>query len=68
MALLPYQQRVVEERDDLVERLAKLCAFIGSDAFQAVPHHEQHLLVRQAGAMMTYRDVLNERIKGFSAC
>jgi hypothetical protein len=63
--LLPYQQRVVDEKAELDERLAKLRAFIRSEAFEDVAPAERHRLLRQRDAMTGYSFVLGQRIDAF---
>ena len=63
----PYQQRVVEEKASLDEKLAKLRAFfkdVGS-AFDKLDSAEQGRLIRQSHIMQDYSDVLAERIAFF---
>lgn len=62
-----YQQRVVNERDDLSDKLSKLAEFLGSDMFYTLSESEQGRLKRQHIAMSSYFFVLNERIEAFSA-
>lgn len=45
MKLQPHQQRVVEERAELEDKLGKLQAFITGERFAAVPDAEQGRLV-----------------------
>lgn len=60
----PYQQRVVEERDALGDKIVKLSAFIyGKDtAYMKCSEHERMRLMRQLAHMQEYHDVLTERI------
>lgn len=66
MTLLPHQQRVVEESDQLLARLQKLTAFLSTPTFDALPKAERHLLVAQHTAMTQYGVILHERIAAFS--
>lgn len=65
--LAPHQQRVVEERDQLSERLAKLDVFTshGNAVYEALPQAERDRLLRQTIVMSMYLTVLNERIAAF---
>lgn len=68
--LWPHEQRVVEEKTALDERIAKLTAFIDSLAdpgsvFAKLSSKERGRLYRQHVAMVTYSQVLAERIAGF---
>ena len=62
MTLQPWQERVVEEKEQLAERLNKLNAFLGSEMALGLPFDERCLLVRQASVMKQYLDVLLDRI------
>lgn len=63
---LNYQQRVIQEREELEGRLAKLQTFIaGNTAFPTLPEEEQQRLRRQFAAMLELSDVLRERIAAF---
>ena len=57
-----YLRRVVEERDQLHERLVKLRAFLNSTAFTQLDEAEQGRLNRQAMFMSDYERVLKERL------
>jgi hypothetical protein len=57
-----YLKRVVEERDQLHERLVKLRAFLNSTAFTQIADDEQRRLNLQAMYMTDYERVLNERL------
>lgn len=65
MTLQPHQQRVVEECAEVVERLAKLRAFLPTEFCLSLPFAERNRLVRQERAMLEYVAVLNERIEAF---
>lgn len=61
----PHQQRVVAEEADLRNRYEKLCAFIGTDIYEALDKFERQRLMAQGLAMNGYLEVLVERIKHF---
>lgn len=64
--LPPYQKRVVAEKEDLDERLAKLRAFcLASTTFDALPTEEKQRLSEQEGLMAALSDVLARRIAAF---
>lgn len=64
--MLDWQLRVVEEHDELCERLSRLSAFISDDpTFSALDTPQQHLLRRQRNAMAGYQAVLAARIETF---
>lgn len=65
MLLLPHQQRVVEERDELADRLQKLTAFLDTPTFDALPKAERHRLAQQQAVMRHLAAVLKERIEAF---
>lgn len=60
-----YQQRVVDEKTALDEKISKLDPFIGSDKFQSLAVDEQYRMHRQLKAMVEYSEVLGERISAF---
>lgn len=63
----PFQQRVIEERDELRGRLDRLNAFMADETrFTNVDAAEQDRMRRQQDAMMTYLSVLEERISAFA--
>lgn len=65
MVLLPYQQRVVEERDQLQEKLTKLREFIETPMFEALSIMEKARLRRQRDIMREYRLILDVRIEAW---
>lgn len=64
--LQPHQQRVVAERDELVDRLNRLAAFMQSPAFDGVDIAEQSRLQQQRHIMGQLAAVLNARIAAFA--
>lgn len=67
MSLQPYQQRVVEEKADLDERLSKLRAFISHpDFFEHMTDEDKRVrLVRQEQALKMYSNILCKKIYAF---
>lgn len=65
MSLHPHQQRVVDEKAQLDERLANLLAFFQSQVFATLSEAEQSRLRNQARFMDGYAAVLAERIAAF---
>ncbi len=65
MTLLPYQQRVVDEKAELDTRREKLIAFIQSPEFDRISVKDRSLLTRQLMFMDDYSAVLGERICAF---
>ena len=65
--LLPHQQRVVAERDELVGKLSRLYDFVDDDnqVFSKLDDAEKDRLRRQLGHMTGYAEVLGERIAAF---
>ncbi len=61
-----HNQRVVEEKRQLDERLNKLEAFIKSETFKGLNNSEQYWLEKQAGVMADYSYVLGERLVRFA--
>lgn len=60
--LQPYQQRVMQEREELEERRSALDIFIASPTFQALCPHHQSLLRKQSVVMWQYSCILRDRI------
>ena len=64
--LLPHQQRVVTERDELEKKFKDLGTFIlENPIFVSLPDKEQEDLKLQQELMGKYIDVLNSRIARF---
>jgi hypothetical protein len=64
----PHEQRVVEERRELSEKLTSLCAFIcASPVFEKMDPEDRRLMREQCDAMINYRDALDARIARFVA-
>lgn len=64
--LPPHQQRVLDEKLELNERLSKLDAFIlDNPLFMRLSGAEQERLARQSKAMAVYTGILDERIAAF---
>ena len=63
--LQPYQERVVAEKKDLDDRLAKLLLFFNTKEFPALPLVENQRLQLQAAVMEEYSEILGERISDF---
>jgi hypothetical protein len=61
----PHQQRVVDEKAELSEKLDKLEAFEGGAIYSGLPPAEQSRLTRQLFIMKLYEQVLAERISEF---
>jgi hypothetical protein len=63
--LSPHQQRVLNEKLELDEKINKLDAFFTTAVFRGLPGDEQFVLFRQIEAMRFYTSILEERIAGF---
>lgn len=62
----PHQQRVVDEKAELENKVTKLNAFITSSlVFTDLDATQQGLLMAQVGAMNSYLEILNLRIASF---
>lgn len=61
----PHQQRVVDEKKELDERLAKLSEFGKGELFESLAPSEQGRLNRQHSIMEDLSTVLGERIAAF---
>lgn len=62
----PHQERVVAEKAELDDKLVKLIKFVeSSPLFTSLPEDEKTRLVRQAGVMREYSNILGERIAAF---
>lgn len=62
----PYQQRVVEEREQLNEKISSLMAFIKTESFKALSNYDRTLLNLQAEIMGDYLAILTKRISRFN--
>ena len=63
----PYQQRVVEERDELQAKIKKLRLFISyKDNLSELPQLSQDLLLLQYNVMEEYSMILKMRIDTFN--
>lgn len=63
--MLPHQERVVNEKNELEDKLTKLDAFFETDFFSKVDEDEQERLKHQYWIMRDYLEVLQERISNF---
>jgi hypothetical protein len=61
----PHQERVIQEKRELDEKLAKLDAFGRTEVFNTLPSDEQGRLNRQHSVMEHYSRILGERIAAF---
>ena len=62
----PHEQRVIEEKRELDEKLVRLSLFIGKDnIFKSLDSEDQKLLIEQETIMVDYSGILAERIERF---
>ena len=66
MTMEPYQQRVVDEKAELDEKIKKLKEFMVKPTFLTLPLHERNIMSRQLGAMDYYSECLAERVLFFN--
>ena len=64
--MLPYQERVIQEKKELDEKLEKLDTFVRSEIYKTLPVEEQNRLLKQYSIMESYSHILNERIVNFN--
>lgn len=64
-AIPTWQQRVIAEKRELVERIEKLVTFTGTAQFVVLPLTQRTMLLHQLDVMKTYRDILQERIESW---
>lgn len=58
-----YQKRMLDEHDELVERLSKLNAALKKEGFlQKVSKYQYKLMVKQSVGMTTYLEALEHRM------
>lgn len=62
----PHQQRVVDEKTSLDEKISKLISFMESDASSVLSLSEEDDLEEQLEYMEKYSEVLERRISKFS--
>lgn len=58
-----HMQRVVQESQQLVERIEKLSVFTGTETYAGLPVLERMLICQQLVAMSSYAKVLEARIQ-----
>lgn len=63
--LLPHQQRVIDERQDLDGKIDRLSSFTETSTFAVLDPAERSRMERQLRAMVGYRNILDERIAAF---
>jgi hypothetical protein len=63
--VLPHQQRVVDEKRELDEKIEKLMQFLTTGLFDGLDSGEKSRLRIQLAAMQAYGTALGERIAHF---
>ena len=62
-----HELRVVDEKQELDQKLALLDVFRKTETFKSLPDRDRSLLHQQASAMALYSFLLGERIATFTA-
>ena len=65
MTIQPFQQRVIDERGELEEKIHKLSVFVTGEIFPLLPKDEQERLTVQLSVMALYVTILQHRIENF---
>lgn len=63
--ILPHQQRVIDEKTELDDKISRLKPFFTSAIFAGLPQPERERMCRQLPLMEQYSEVLGERIAAF---
>ena len=63
--LKPHEQRVVDEKNELKDKVLKLDDFLLKGKPSFIDEHNWNLLESQLDVMTTYLDILEERISLF---
>lgn len=61
----PHQLRVIEERKELDLKIEKLQSFFNTVIFKGLDQLDKSLLIEQEIAMISYSDILKQRINRF---
>lgn len=61
----PYQQRIIDEANELLTKIENLTSFMLSEAYPALRAIDQGLLMVQIRAMRLYHETLRDRIARF---
>ncbi len=60
-----FQQRVIDEKSELDNKIDKLATFVDSDKFETLSAKDRSLLYQQLNIMINYSAILGARIAGF---
>lgn len=63
--MLPHQQRVIDEKTALDEKIAKLTSFLSTQTFADLHPIDKAMLKRQLLVMTEYSQILFDRINRF---
>ena len=63
----PHEQRVVDEKNELGDKLERLLTFLQTDFYKTLTEKEQELLYFQSQVMEDYYETLQQRIELFKA-
>lgn len=63
--MLPHQERIVEEKKELEDKIIKLSAFMITSSFKGLNADERERLYKQISYMRCYCSILEERIANF---
>lgn len=66
MSLEPYQIRVIQEKQELDQKLEKLTTYLESRHFAELPFDDKWLLREQRDVMKAYSRILGSRIQKFN--
>lgn len=61
----PHQERVINERTELADKVEKLGRFLFGSLFDSLHSDEQKRLVKQYAYMKLYLEVIDERVAAF---
>ncbi len=60
-----FQERVINELEELNEKLSKLSDFLQTEFYDSLPQVEQDMLLMQKNVMTVYANILASRISRF---
>lgn len=64
--IAPHQQRVIDEKEALDEKITKLKVFVLTKTYGAIAMVERNALSDQLDVMVRYSEILGQRIRRFS--
>jgi hypothetical protein len=60
---MSFKERLIQERDELQYKRDKLVVFFSTKTFDDLDKHQQNLLQIQSNVMLTYLEILDQRIE-----